>query len=155
MGSLQSLSMASRVDWRNLFPQGWASWKIINLLSSRQFKDPFLVWPQVSTNKSINPSQEVGPRDQWPAYLAWHFIRRFLPWFLRKPFLRISTLRWWRRHFWRFFRDNFRPEVVSDVISVGLDVPVKFGDSRSSRSRIIWLLHVATNDGERMSPVVA
>ena len=43
--------------------------------------------------------------------------------------------------FLSFFRDNFRPEVASDIISglsvdeVGLDVFVKFGDSRSSPSR--------------------
>ena len=40
-------------------------------------------------------------------------------------------------------RDNFRPEIVSDVISgvvvelVGADVRVKFGDSRTKRSRDI------------------
>ena len=46
-----------------------------------------------------------------------------------------------------FFRCSFRPEVVRDVISgpnvgwVGMDVPVKFGDSRSNRSRDIRLSH--------------
>ena len=39
-----------------------------------------------------------------------------------------------------FFRDHFRPEETSDVVFsltimwVGMDVSVKFGDSRSSRS---------------------
>ena len=43
--------------------------------------------------------------------------------------------------FYAVFRDIFRPEVVSDVISavaveqVGLDIRVKFGDSRSNRLR--------------------
>ena len=38
-----------------------------------------------------------------------------------------------------FFRDHFRPDVVSDVIYgttegyVGMDVPVKLDDSRSTR----------------------
>ena len=42
-----------------------------------------------------------------------------------------------------FFRNNFRPEVVCDVISganvgqVSANVSVKFGDSRSNRSRHI------------------
>ena len=42
-----------------------------------------------------------------------------------------------------FFRDDFRPDVFSDVISflavdqVGMDVRIKFGDSRSNRSRDI------------------
>ena len=43
-----------------------------------------------------------------------------------------------------FFRCSFRPEVVRGVISgelgqVGMDVPVKFGDSRSNCSRDIRL----------------
>ena len=43
--------------------------------------------------------------------------------------------------FRRFFQDNFRPEVVSDVLSggdvgqIGMDIAVKFGDSRPNRSR--------------------
>ena len=43
--------------------------------------------------------------------------------------------------------DNFRPEVASDVISgvdvelAGMNVPVKFGDSMSNRSRDIRVLH--------------
>ena len=42
-----------------------------------------------------------------------------------------------------FFQDNFRPEVVSDLISglseerFSMDVSVKFGDSWSNRSRDI------------------
>ena len=42
-----------------------------------------------------------------------------------------------------FFHGSFRPEVVGDVISganvgqVGVDVPVKFGDSSSNSSRDI------------------
>ena len=45
--------------------------------------------------------------------------------------------------FSRVFRCSFRPEVVSDVISganvgqVGMDVPVKLGDSSSTGSRDI------------------
>ena len=48
-----------------------------------------------------------------------------------------------RGHFKQYFRDNFQPEVVSDVISgvgvesVGMDVRVKFGDSRSHGFRDI------------------
>ena len=49
-----------------------------------------------------------------------------------------------KRHFRRiFFRDNFRPEVVSDIVSgaaveqVGTYVSVKCGDSKLSRSRDI------------------
>ena len=50
------------------------------------------------------------------------------------------------------FRGIFRPEVVSDVMSggnvgqVGMDVPVKFGDSISNPSPDIRLPHVVTND---------
>ena len=50
--------------------------------------------------------------------------------------------------FSRVFGDSFRPEVVSDVISgmaaeqFGVDVPVKFGDSRSNRSRDARAAHV-------------
>ena len=46
-----------------------------------------------------------------------------------------------------FFHYNFQQEVVSDVISgldleqVGMDVSVKFGDSRSNGSRDIRLNH--------------
>ena len=58
-----------------------------------------------------------------------------------------------RRHFRRFFRSNFRLEVVRDVISsanvgqVGMDVPVKFGDSRSNtsldiRQQSCWSWHL-------------
>ena len=42
-----------------------------------------------------------------------------------------------------FFRGNFRPEVANDVISsanvgqVGLDLPIKLGDSNSNGSRDI------------------
>ena len=58
------------------------------------------------------------------------------------------------------FPDNFRAEVVSDVISAmiteptGVKVRVKFGDCRSNRSRDIRLPHFVTNDdhaGERRS----
>ena len=48
--------------------------------------------------------------------------------------------------------DNCRPEVAGDVMSgaalvyVGVDVPTKFGDSRSSRSRDIRLPHFVTDD---------
>ena len=50
------------------------------------------------------------------------------------------------------FRDNFRPEVVNSVISgvdvelVGMDVLVKFDNSRSNRSRDFRLSHVVTDD---------
>ena len=49
------------------------------------------------------------------------------------------------------FGCSFRPEVVHDIISganvgrVGMDVPVKFGDSRSNRSRDIRLPYFAMN----------
>ena len=51
-----------------------------------------------------------------------------------------------------FFRGDFRPEVVSDVISgvnvgrFGLDVLVKFGDSNSNGASDIRLPHFMTND---------
>ena len=51
--------------------------------------------------------------------------------------------------------DNFRPEAVSDVISGvdveqgGMNVHVKFGDSRSNCSRDIRLPHFVTNDASR------
>ena len=50
--------------------------------------------------------------------------------------------------------DNCQPELVSDVISgavvdlTGVKVPVKFGDSRSNRSRDIRLPHFVTNDND-------
>ena len=50
--------------------------------------------------------------------------------------------------------DNCQLEVVSDVISgmvvdpTGVKVPVKFGDSRSNRSRDIRLPHFVTNDSD-------
>ena len=50
------------------------------------------------------------------------------------------------------FQDNFRTEVVSDVISgfdvgpVDMDIAVKFDDSMSNRSRDLRLPHVVTND---------
>ena len=50
------------------------------------------------------------------------------------------------------FHDNSRLEVVSDVMSsvdveqVSVDVPVKFGDFRSNRSRYIRLPHFVTDD---------
>ena len=53
------------------------------------------------------------------------------------------------------FRDNFLPEVVSDLISGvaiehdGVDVLVKFGDSRPSRSRDIRAAHFVMDDDER------
>ena len=49
---------------------------------------------------------------------------------------------------------NFRQEVASDVISgvdveqVGMNTRVKFGDSRSNRSRDIRLPHFVTNDDD-------
>ena len=55
------------------------------------------------------------------------------------------------RHF-RVFRDNFRPEAVSEVLSgvdvecVGVDVRVKLGDSTSNRSRDIRAAHFVTNE---------
>ena len=48
-----------------------------------------------------------------------------------------------RRHFQRFCRDNFQPEVASDVIlsanvgHVSVDATMKFGDSSSNGSRDI------------------
>ena len=50
------------------------------------------------------------------------------------------------------FHGNFRPEVVSDIISnvgvehVGLDVTVKFGDSRLDGSRDLRLPNFVTGD---------
>ena len=50
--------------------------------------------------------------------------------------------------------DNFRLQVDSDVVSgvvvdpTGVKIPVKFGDSRSNRSRNIRLPHFATNDND-------
>ena len=58
------------------------------------------------------------------------------------------------RHFRRFFRCSFRPEVFSDVKSgvvvdpMGVKVPVKFGDSMSNRYRDMRLPHVVTNDDD-------
>ena len=49
-----------------------------------------------------------------------------------------------RRHFRQFFRCSFRLEVASDVISgalvgqVGVDGPVKFGDTSSNSGRLMW-----------------
>ena len=54
-----------------------------------------------------------------------------------------------------FFRDNFRPEIVSDVISsvaqewAGMGVPVKFGDSMSKRFQDIWDAHFVMGDERR------
>ena len=51
-----------------------------------------------------------------------------------------------------------RPESSSDVISsltvdqVGLDVPVKLGDSRSHCSRDIRVPHFVMDDDERTNP---
>ena len=51
-----------------------------------------------------------------------------------------------------FFRGSFRPEAVSDVVSAAVidptcvKVPVKFGDSKSNRSRDTRLPHFVTND---------
>ena len=56
----------------------------------------------------------------------------------------------------RVFHNNFRPEVISDVLSgvgveqIGVDISVNFGDSRSSHSRYIGLpLFVAEDDDKR------
>ena len=53
----------------------------------------------------------------------------------------------------RYIRDNFRPEAVGDVMSgvavqqFGVDVTVKFGDSRSNGSRYIrGLILCRTNE---------
>ena len=57
---------------------------------------------------------------------------------------------WHFRPFLNF--DSYQPEVVSDVISGvvvdprGVKVFVKFGDSRSNRSRYIRLPHVVANN---------
>ena len=60
----------------------------------------------------------------------------------------------------RFFNfDNCQPEVASDLIScmavqyVGVDVCVKFGDSRSNRSQDIRLPHFVTEDNRTTRPV--
>ena len=61
-----------------------------------------------------------------------------------------------KRHFRQYFsRDNFRPEIVSDVISglavqhVGVDVYVKVGGSRSNRFRYIQTAHFVMDDERR------
>ena len=70
-----------------------------------------------------------------------------------KPFWKNWTRRRLRPGiFDSFFRNNFLPEVVSDIISglaieyVGLDVPVKFGDSRSNHSRYIRAAHFVIDE---------
>ena len=66
---------------------------------------------------------------------------------LLKPFSRNSAESRRLRHFRPIFHDNLWLEVVTDVISdvdveyVGMDVPVKFGDSRSIRSQDIRATH--------------
>ena len=51
-----------------------------------------------------------------------------------------------------FFRDNFEPEVASDDISDadvghdGMDIHVKFSDSRSIGSRDICVAHFVMDD---------
>ena len=46
--------------------------------------------------------------------------------------------------------DSFRPDVISAVVidQTGMKVRVKFGDSRSNRSRNIRLPHFVTNDDD-------
>ena len=59
----------------------------------------------------------------------------------------------------QFFRDNFRLEVVSEVISGvaveyrGVDDPVKLGDSGSNRFRDIRLPHFVTDDERTTAPI--
>ena len=59
-----------------------------------------------------------------------------------------------------FFRDNFWPVVDSDVISgvivdqTGMDVPVKFGDPRSNRSRDIRAAYFVMEDEWRRTQVI-
>ena len=59
------------------------------------------------------------------------------------------------------FHDNFRPEVVNDIISsvtieyVDVDVRAKFGDSRSNRSRDIRVAHFLMDDDERTTVTLA
>ena len=71
-----------------------------------------------------------------------------------KPFSRKSNRSRRRRHFRWVFGDNFRQEVVSDVISgvtlqlVGMDVPVIVGDSRSNLSRDSRAADYVTNEHE-------
>ena len=56
------------------------------------------------------------------------------------------------QQFRQFFRDNFRPKVASGVTSgmavewVGMDVHMKFGDSRSKRSSDIRAAHFVIDD---------
>ena len=73
---------------------------------------------------------------QWPKYLTlW----------LTGPVLCINFVQY-------LIAFRSRLEVTSNVISgfnegqAGLDVPVKCGDSRSNRSRVIQLPHFVTND---------
>ena len=64
------------------------------------------------------------------------FVKFCGPSLNRSP--RNSTRSRRRRYFRQFFRYNFRPEVDDNVLSgvavdnVGMDVPVKCGDSRSN-----------------------
>ena len=71
--------------------------------------------------------------------------------------LRNSTRNRRRRHFYGFFRDNFRPEVYSNVVSgvaveyVGTGVPVQFGDAWPNCSRDKRLPHFVTHSAFRIT----
>ena len=69
-----------------------------------------------------------------------------------EPFSKYSARSRRKQYFRHFFRYNFRPEVDNDVISavaidyVGVDIPIKFGDSRSKRSRDIRRAGFVSNE---------
>ena len=66
-----------------------------------------------------------------------------------------------RNNFPRYFRDNFRSEVASDVIfsatihDISMHVCVKFVESRSNRSCYINPAHFVTTTNERRQPTRA
>ena len=71
-------------------------------------------------------------------------VKYYEPKTLLKPFSRNSTRSRGKRYFRQCFRFNFRPEVDDNVIShfavdnLGVDIHVKFGDSRSSGFRFFF-----------------
>ena len=81
-------------------------------------------------------------------------------WSSHKPFSGNSTWSHLRWYFWQFSRCSFRPEVVSDVTSgtnvgqIGMDVPVKFGDSSSNSSGDIWAAAFVVVKWHSTDPVV-
>ena len=85
---------------------------------------------------------------------------KFIWWSSLKPLSRNSTRSRRRRHFEVFFRNNFRPGVVSDVICgtavgcVSMDVRLNFGDYRSNRSRDIRAAQFVNDERRRPTDTV-